>query len=174
MSPPGVLLAALLAVAQPQRECVQFGAERLSAGAAYTFLLRGGLEFRLAVVDGGWSIEVGPDQDRAADYLAPVSPPFRVAPHRMIGTAYGVPAEESVRVTPRQFRFVLNARDAQRARDIASAALVGDLYRLKELDKLATGTVSLRILEADADGEVVRWVGFSAEACYPESGPVAR
>jgi hypothetical protein len=43
---------------------------------------------------------------------------------------------------------------------------------LKELDRLATGTLTLRITAADADEEVVRWMGFEAEACVP--GPDLR
>ena len=163
---PG-LLVALLTPVEADRECVQFGATQLRAGASFAYALPAGLEFRLPYSEGGWSIAVGPADDRAADFLAPVSPPFRSAPHRVIGSAFGVTAQDSVRVSPRALRFVLNRRDAQAARDIASAARVGDSYRLKDLDKLATGTLMLRITDADADEEVVRWFGFDAEACVP-------
>jgi hypothetical protein len=166
LTPPGLLLALLMPV-EADRECVQFGAKQLRAGASFTHPLPSGLEFRLPFSEGGWSITVGPADDRAADFLAPVSPPFRSAPHRVIGFAFGVTAEDSVRVSPRALRFVLSRRDAQAARDIASAARVGDMHRLKDLDRLTTGTLVLRITGAEADEEVVRWFGFDAEACVP-------
>jgi hypothetical protein len=167
LGPPGLLLAVLGAPVQPDRECVQFGAKQVRAGTSFAFPLPSGLEFRLPYASGSWSIVVGPRDDPGADFLAPASPPFRSAPHRVIGPAFGVTAEESVRVSPRVLRFVLSRRDAQAARDIASAALVGDVRRLKDLDKLASGTLTLRITDGDADEEVVRWVGFDAEACVP-------
>lgn len=168
LSPPGLLLAALWTPpAEPDGECVQFGAKQLRAGASFTYPLPAELEFRLPYEGSGWSISVGPQNDRAADFLAPVSPPFRSAPHRIIGSGFGVTAQESVRVSPRALRFVLSRRDAQAARDIASAALLGDVQRLKDLDKLAAGTVTVRITAAEADEEVIRWLGFEAEACVP-------
>jgi hypothetical protein len=148
---------------------VQFGAKRLTAGSSFTYSLPLALEFRLSLVGSTWRIAVGPRDDPEADFLAPVSPPFRASPHLVIGSAYGVPAHDSVRVSPRQLRFVLNRRDAQQARDIASAALVGDLHRLKELDRLAAGRLTLRIVDAAADEEVVAWFAFAAEACVPGS-----
>ena len=165
---PSVLLVAVLwASLEVDRECVQFGAKQLKAGASFTYPLPSGLEFRLPYSGGIWSISVGPRDDRTADFLAPVSPPFRNSPHLIIGSAYGVTAEDSVHVTRRELRFVLNRRDAQAARDIAFGAFAGDLQRLKDLDKMARGTLTLRITGADADEEVVRWVGFDAEACVP-------
>jgi hypothetical protein len=168
LSPSGLLFAALSTAAEPDRECVQFGAKQLRPGASFTQPLPSGLEFRLTYAANGWSIGVGPVADGQADFLAPVSPPFRAAPHRVIGAAFGVTAEDSVRFSPRSFRFVLNARDAQIARDIASAALVGDTGRIKQLDTIPSGTVSLRITGADADDEVIRWFGFEAEVCVPD------
>jgi hypothetical protein len=169
LSPPGLLLATLSAAAQPEPECVQFGANRLTAGSSFTYSLPLGLEFRLASAGASWRIAIGPRDDPDADFLAPVSPPFRSSPHLVVGAAYGVPAHDSVRVTPRRLRFVSNRRAAQQARDIASAARVGDLQRLKDLDKLAVGRLTLQILDADADEEVVNWVAFAAEACLPAS-----
>ena len=166
LSPPSLLLA-LLTPVEADRECVQFGAKQLRSGTSFTYALPLGLEFRMPADSGGWSITVGPLDDRAADFLAPVSPPFRSAPHRVIGSGFGVTPQESVRVSPRALRFVLSRRDAQAARDIASAALVGDVHRLKALDTLTTGTLTLRITDADADEEVVRWLTFDAEACVP-------
>ena len=170
LSPPGLLLATLSSVAQPESDCVQFGSKRLSAGSSFTYALPLGLEFRIPSVGNGWRIVVGPQDDRAADFLAPVSPPFRSAPHLAIGSAYGVPAHESIAVTPRRLRFVLSRHDAQVARDIGAAALLGDMHRWKELDKLRTGTVTVHITDGEADEEVVEWVAFSAEACVPFSG----
>ena len=170
LSPPGLLLAALWApAAEPDGECVQFGAKQLRAGVSFTYPLPAELEFRLSYEANGWSISVGPRDDRAADFLAPVSPPFRSAPHRVIGSGFGVTAQESVRVSTRALRFVLSRRDAQAARDIGSAALLGDVRRLKDLDRLGAGKVTLRITGADADEEAIRWLGFEAEACLPGS-----
>ena len=170
-TPAGVLLAALGAPVEPDRECVQFGAKKLRPGSSFTYPLPSGLEFRLPYAAGGWAIVVGPRDDPGADFLAPVSPPFRAAPHRVIGSGFGVTAQDSVRVSRREFRFVLTRRDAQAARDIASAALVGDLRRMRDLDKLTTGTISLTISDAEADEEVVEWFDFTAEACVPRDLP---
>ena len=169
LGPLGLLLATLSAAAQPEPECVQFGATRLVEGSSFSYSLPLGLEFRLSRAGPTWRIVVGPRDDPGADFLAPVSPPFRSSPHLVIGAAYGVPAHDSVRVTPRRLRFVANRRDAQQARDIASAALVGDLQRLKDLDKLAAGRLTIQIVDADADEEVVNWIAFTAEACLPAS-----
>ena len=165
--PPGLLLAVLGGPVEPDRECAQFGAKPLRAGSAFVHPLPAGLEFRLPFDGRSWSISVGPRGDPEADFLAPVSPPFRSAPHLIIGSGYGVTALESVGVSRRELRFVLSRHDAQAARDIASAARVGDLQRLKELDRLARGTLTLRITDADADDEVIRWVEFEGEACIP-------
>ena len=167
LGPPGLLLATLSATAQPEPKCVQFGAQRLVGGSSFSYSLPLGLEFRLSRAGPAWRIVVGPRDDPDADFLAPVSPPFRASPHLVIGTAYGVPAHDSVRVTLRRLRFVVNRHDAQQARDIASAALVGDLQRLKDLDKLAAGRLTIQIVDADADEEVVNWIAFTAEACLP-------
>jgi hypothetical protein len=169
--PAGVLVAVLGAPVEPDRECVQFVAKRLRAGSSFMYPLPSGLAFRLSYAAGGWAIVVGPADDPEADFLAPVSPPFRAAPHRVIGSGFGVTAQESVRVSPRVLRFVLTRRDAQAARDIASAALAGDRRGLRDLDKLATGTISLTISDAEADDEVVEWVDFTAEACVPRDLP---
>jgi hypothetical protein len=168
LSPSVLLLAALWAPpAEPDGECVRFGAKELRAGASFTYPLPAELEFRLPYEGNGWSISVGPRGDRAADFLAPVSPPFRAAPHRVIGAGFGVSAQNSVQVTPRVLRFVLTRRDAQAARDIAFGAFAGDLQRLKDIDRMRRGTLTLRITGADADDEVVSWFGFDAEACLP-------
>jgi hypothetical protein len=169
LSPPGLLLATLSAAVQPEADCVQFEEKRLRAGSSFVYALPAGLQFRLTPSGAMWRIAIGPADDRDADFLAPVSPPFRASPHLVIGAAFGVPAHDSVRVTPRRLRFVSNRSHAQQARDIASAALVGDLQRLKELDRLAVGRLTLQILDADADEEVVNWVAFAAEACLPAS-----
>jgi hypothetical protein len=167
LSPPGLLLATLSGVAQPEPDCVQFGSKRLSAGSSFTYALPRGLEVRIPFAGNGWRIVVGPRDDRAADFLAPVSPPFRSAPHLAIGSAYGVPARESIAVTPRRLRFVLNRHDAQAARDIGSAALLGDMSRWKQLDTLGTGTITVNITDGEADDEIVEWFAFTAEACVP-------
>ena len=148
---------------------MQFGAKRLSAGSSFSYPLPAALEFRLVVAGPTWRIAVGPRDDPNADFLAPVSPPFRASPHLVVGAAFGVPAQDSVRVTPRRLRFVSNRRDAQQARDIASAARVGDLQRLKDVDRLAVGSLMLQIDDADADEEVVNWFAFTAEACLRAS-----
>jgi hypothetical protein len=154
--------------AQPPTECVRLEIERLDAGQPYSSPLPRGLEFRLVVSRDaglGWRISVGPTDDAIADYLAPVSPPYQSAPHLTIGAGYGVTAADSVRLTPREFRFVLNSRDMQLAWEIASAARMGDMHRLKDMSKLPQGTLKLRITDSRAADDTVEWIAFAAEAC---------
>ena len=163
----GLFVFALFAIAQMEAECRRFGADQLPAGRPFSAPLPGGLDARLTVSAGGWQIAVGPRDTRNADYLAPVSPPYRSPLHLRLGPGYGLTAVDSLQIARRELRFALNAHDAQRARDIASAALVGDMHRWKDLDRLIAGTLTLRITDWLADDDAVQWISFSAEACVP-------
>jgi hypothetical protein len=168
----GVSAVVLLVIAQnaagpAATECVRFATARLTAGSAFAAPLLLGLELRLGFSEGGWRIAVGPADDRRADYLAPVSPPYRSPLHLRIGAGYGITADDSLSITPRELRFALNRRDAQVAGDIASAGLLGDMHRWKDMAKLTTGTLTLRITDSRAEDDVIEWIALSGEACIP-------
>lgn len=160
-------LVVLEATAQPERRCVRFATERLSSGRSFAAPIQLGLEIRAVFSAGGWQIAVGPTEAPDADYLAPVSPPYRSPLHLRIGPGHGLTAADSLDITPREFRFVLNGRDAQLAWDIASAALLGDMHRWKDMAKLTTGTLTLRITDSRAEFDVVQWIELAGEACVP-------
>jgi hypothetical protein len=162
-----LLLAAQNAAAPLKRECVPFAAERLSSGSSFTAALPLGLELRLRFAGGGWDIAAGPADDRTADYLAPVSPPYRSPLHLRIGPGYGLTAEDSLHITPRELRFALTRGDAQLAWDIASAGLLGDMRRWKDMATITTGTLTLRITDSRAEHDVIEWIALSGEACIP-------
>jgi hypothetical protein len=162
-----LLLVTQNAIVPAGRDCVRFLTAQLSSGRSFSAPLQHALELRITSSAGGWQIAVGPKDDPTADYLAPISPPYRAALHLRIGAGYGLTAADSLDITPRELRFVLSRRDAQLAWDIASAALLGDMQRWKDMAKLTTGTLTLRISDSRLDGDAVDWVTLAGEACVP-------
>jgi len=90
-------------------------------GDAFERPFGAGLVFRLAPSRDpgvpGWTIEIrargDADPERELSWL--VTPPYRFWNPRYVDTSYGHTAAEAARFTPREFRFLLDARDWTRA-----------------------------------------------------------
>jgi hypothetical protein len=161
--------AAALAVQPPaqQRTCVAFASSGLTAGNSYGAPIGHGLEFRLS---SNWTISVGPEGEPDVDYLGIVSPPFRTAPHLMIGPGYGLTASESVGLE-RPLRFVLTKAEHDAARKAIESEPAESL--LKTLDGLARGAIKLHIyayqirrtLPDGTPTDTLEAISFKGDAC---------
>lgn len=152
-------------------DCVSFKTPgRLAAGQSFTAPIGRGLEIRLIGESrGAWSITAGPS-GTSDDYLWVVSPPFRTAPHRMIGSGYGIQAVESARLSPRRFRFVTSPREYNDARQLAEKAMRDASGRITvtDIERKGNGSLELSIIEfGSADAERLTWIRVSGRACQP-------
>jgi len=155
--------AAAAASPPPQLDCVKIQSPaKLSAGSAFKARIQHGLEFRLSKE---WSISVGPAADGTLDYLWLVSPPLRMAPHRMFGKGYGFTAAESAKLN-RSLHFVLNRQDYDAAMQAVSLSDAGDT--LKQLDALGRGQLILYLDGYELKGDDFSWIRFHGEACVPK------
>ena len=119
-------------------DCVRFQSPgRLAAGMSFWTAPVRGLEFRLS---DDWDISVGPASETRMDYLWVVSPPVQTAPHRMIGSGYGLTARQSARIE-RPLRFVLTRVDYDAARAAIDQRPAAEA--LKRMDQL--GQVACRL-----------------------------
>ncbi|MCU0251868.1 MAG: hypothetical protein MUE61_16835 [Vicinamibacterales bacterium] len=178
----GLLLAGAAAVQVPasDRECVTFASHgRLQHGLDFSVPLPRGLELRLSserAVDDlsdSWDILVK-EALGTEDFLWVVSPPFRTAPHRMIGAGYGLTARESVQIQ-RDLRFVLNRAAYEAAVKIVETEPAGTA-KMAALERLGQGTLTVRITGYEvhegikhswgtSDG--LEWIEFEGRACVP-------
>jgi len=140
-----------------------------------------GLEFRLRADLGNregdwnyWSIEVGPATDRRVDFLWITSLPWQTAPHRIIGAGHGLSEGESLQMSPRKFRFVLNTSDYAEARTCYDGKNRSRRDIRQQLERLGKGTVSFEItnsaVEVGNDGSgtnFIHWFEFQARICVP-------
>ena len=153
-------------------DCVRFQSPgKLAAGTSFRTALLRGLEFRLS---DAWDIGVGPASEPMMDYLWVVSPPLRTAPHRMIGSGYGLTARQSARIE-RPLRFVLTRADYDAARAAIDQPPADET--LKRMDQLGRGRLSFVITDYQvrdmtlADGrqaDAFEWITFKGEACVPK------
>jgi hypothetical protein len=166
-------LAVASVAARPRADCVTFRSEeRLRAGTAFSAPLPHGLRLRLVPENGNapalpsvWRITVT-SPEGTTDYVWPVSPPFRTAPHLYIGQTYGWTARESVSVE-RQLRFVLDDRAYEAAVEIAQGRDPGDVER--SLAQFGRGTLRLKVtgysLASAVEGASLEWITFEGGAC---------
>jgi hypothetical protein len=156
-----------------QPACVAFSSGGpVTAGNSFGTPIGHGLEFRLSKE---WFISVGPVGEPNTDYLSIVSPPFRTAPHLVIGHGYGLTASESVGLE-RPLRFVLNAAEHAAARKAIESEPAETL--LRTLDGLARGVIKFRIYSYQIrrtlpDGtptDVMESISFQGEACVTSKG----
>jgi len=116
---------------------------------------------------------VSPRSERR-DFLWVVSPPFRTAPHRLIGAGYGLTARQSVELQ-REFRFVLNERDYDEASAIVENEPASQ-QKMAKLGRLGKGSITLAITKYEVrDGiktpqgsiDGFEWIEFEEQACVP-------
>ena len=151
--------------------CVEFATvDPLKAGESFTAPVGDDLEFRLKAWerDAVWLILLGP-KNSALDYLWIASPPFRTAPHRQLGSGYGLTAGQSVRMTPRRLRFVTS--DAAYNRGLAmyeSARSDAPIpFQASDFEALGTGTLEVWITGFELAGEELAWIKVKGKACVP-------
>jgi hypothetical protein len=161
--------------------CVPIASHHVSRGENFFQPLPRGLEFRLRADLGNregdpnyWAIEAGPAKDRRVDFLWITSIPWQSAPHRIIGRGYGLSAGESLQMSPRTFRFVLNASDYAEARTYYDGKNQSRRDTIQQLERLGRGTVSLEIINSAVkvgkDGretDFIDWFEFRAKVCVP-------
>jgi hypothetical protein len=154
----------------------------------------GPLHFRLNSQQAlfGWSIEVAPAEESKsenAEYVWVVTPPYHFGNIHYLDTSYGTRAEDSVKVSPRDFNFVLNQQQYQRAEDLvglaASSHTLSEHKSEAELAKesqdafaarqsLPIGKGRLQILDSRVDSSAgqdglgaIEWLKFRVELHVP-------
>jgi len=120
-----------------------------SSGHQFSQTIGGNLMFKLVPSESGWTIEITPqvvNGNGPSEYIWVVTPPYRSSNPRYLDTTYGVPAEEAVRETPRNFNFVLTEaqyQEASRLVDIAiSSRPLSDHRSQEELEKESKDAVA--------------------------------
>jgi hypothetical protein len=87
----------------------------------------GELRFRLNPNSAGWNIEINPDDDTTPghlDYSWVVTPPYRAYNDLYVDSTYGVKADLAVKRPPRNFNFVLNGGQYDRAQKLVEQAIM--------------------------------------------------
>jgi hypothetical protein len=117
------LLTGLLSLSgSAQARSIRFSGE-VSKGEEFRKALAGGLIFVLSPTGivpgaiGGWTIEVSPQGDHPKgcdDFVWVATPPYRFYNARYLDTSYGMTAQDAVKFTPRDFRFVVSCADYSR------------------------------------------------------------
>lgn len=110
-------LFALCSIAQDR--LIRFSG-RISKGEKFQKDIASGLRFVLMPTANdpgaveGRTIQVSPKGDHPLecdDFVWVVMPPYRSYNARYLDTSYGTAAEEAVKYSPREFKFVLNCSD---------------------------------------------------------------
>jgi hypothetical protein len=153
-------------------ECVTVETQtRLQNGQSFVAPVGRGLEFRLTADSGdSWWVSVEPSGTRD-DYLSVVSPPFRTAPHLMIGSGYNLTAAQSAQISPRLLRFVTSAEEFKQARQLAARATRDPASDIAAADIERLGKGSLEVSIADfaisQGADALAWIRVRARACQP-------
>jgi hypothetical protein len=142
--------------------------------------------------DTGWTIKVSPQGKPAdpecEDFLWVVTPPYHFQNVRYLDTQYGIPAQDAVRNSPRDFSFVLNCADYETESKRVDLAIYSNGATKQEVDdalaKLGTsptGEGRLWIVDSkitpghdSSDGEglgAIHWIKFKVEIKFPASPP---
>jgi hypothetical protein len=154
----------------------------------------GKLRFRLNSQNAsfGWNIEVIPaveTNSQDSEYVWPVTPPYHFGNVRYLDTSYGIRAEAAVKMSPRDFNFVLDQAQFNRAADLVNLAVnsrplnehksQADLDResndaLNALESLPVGKGRFKILDSGTNKSggsnglgTIEWLKFSVELHVP-------
>ena len=154
-----------------------------------------GLDFVLMPNSGdetGWTIEVvpqvKPSNPECEDFLWVATPPYRFENSRYLDTAYGIPAQDAVHRSPREFSFVLTCADYMIEQERVDRVLWPYNYSKQEADdalaKLGSsplGTGRLWIEDSKItpghnsgtakDLGVIHWIKFKVEIKFPVGSP---
>lgn len=187
-----VLLAAALCIPAPA-QTLRFSG-RVANGEKFEKELPGGLRFALQPDTGdpgaiaGWTIEVSPSASHPKecdDFVWVVTQPYRGYNARYLDTSYGTTAEEAVKFSPREFRFVLNCADYQREAARVDRALWPGNYSESEVKEAlarlgtsphGTGRLWIRDSRISAAPKMAAgknlgrmdWIAFDVEIAIPK------
>ncbi len=168
----------------------------VSRGQTFRKDISHGLEFVLnpSTLDPGkitgWTIEVTPtarpSHSDCTDYVWVVNPPYRSYNTRFLDTSYGITAQEALRTSPRDFKFVLNCADYETERNRVDIVLWPYNYpkavvdkALAELGTSPLGNGNLWIqdyrispgekAEDGSEPDIIEWIKFKVEIEFPSS-----
>lgn len=154
----------------------------------------GALRFRLnpQAASFGWNIEVAPRKETnptRSEYVWVVTPPYHFGNIRYLDTSYGTKAEDAVKVSPRDFNFVLDQEQFNCAADLVNLAISShpvddhksDAGHEKEgsdavaaLESMSIGKGRLEIIDSRVNrpgGEhglgAIEWLKFKIELRVP-------
>ena len=138
-----LLCWALLGVrAEGQNRAIRFAGE-VAQGLTYHKDIGHKLDFVLtpASMGGGitgWTILISPQgqtpNPECRDFAWVVTPPFRFQNVLYVDTSYGTTAQEAVRISPRDFNFVLNCDDYNAEYSRVERVLWPSTYPKEEVD----------------------------------------
>jgi hypothetical protein len=120
----------------------------------------GALRFRLnpQAASFGWNIEVAHRKETdptRSEYVWVVTPPYHFGNIRYLDTSYGTKAEDAVKVSPRDFNFVLDQEQFNRGANLVNLAIsshpVDDHKSEAEHEK--EGTDAIAALESMSIGK---------------------
>jgi len=185
-----VALASLSSGAQDHS--VSFSGE-VSQGQTFRKSIGHGLDFVLtpsSTEDGttGWTIQVSPQgqtvDPECTDFVWVVTPPYHFQNVRYLDTSYSTTAQEAMRVSPREFQFVLNCADFKTESRRVDLAIYPSTASKQEVDdamaKLGSSPLGRgrlwikryritpgRKAEAGADLGAIHWIEFKVEIRFP-------
>ena len=182
--------------ASSQDRSISFSGE-VSEGQTFRKSVGHGLDLVLtpaSMGDGisGWTIEVSPQgqpsDPECTNYAWVVTPPYRFGNATYLDTQYGTTAQEAVRISPREFSFVLSCADFKTERGRLDIVLWPYTYSKEVADEalaklgsspLGTGRLWIRRYRitpgrksgAEVDLGAIHWIKFKVEIKFP-AGPL--
>ena len=145
-----------------------------------------GLVFALRTQPDGWIIEVTPTVKGAcSDFSDVIAIPLRGYKQSDLNTGFSTTAAESLKISPRQIRFVLNEADCKREDEWATRLMWSYSYTAKEVQEARekfgaspSGKIVLNILDSKVapsgglgdgnDFDAIEWVKFEVEVTFPK------
>ena len=154
----------------------------------------GALRFRLNPQGAsfGWNIEVAPRKETdptRSEYVWVVTPPYHFGNIRYLDTSYGTKAEDAVKISPRDFNFVLDQEQFNRAADLVNLAISShpvddhksDAEHEKDgsdaiaaIESMSIGKGRLEIIDSRVDGSAgehglgaIEWLRFKVDLRVP-------
>lgn len=178
--------------ARSQDRIISFSGQ-VSEGQAFRRSIGHGLDFVLtpSSIGGGitgWTIQVPPQgqtsDPECRDFAWVVTPPYHFQNVLYLHTSYSTMAQEAVRASPREFRFVLNCADFKTERKRVDLVLYHSTAAKGEVDEalaklgsspLGTGKFWIKRYritpgkktEAGIDLGAIHWIKFEVEIKFP-------
>ena len=148
------LLAFFICTARAQVRSVTFS-DAVSEDQTYRKDIGHGLDFVLSPdtmepgVITGWTIEVAPlsppPDPECSDFAWVVTPPYHFQNVLYLDTSYSTTAQDAVRASPREFKFVLNCDDFKVERERVNRVLQPLHYPKREVNEARAKLRSSRL-----------------------------